>query len=113
MEMPSEKAREEITRFIKTKSSPEIEQNCAACSYCDVICPTASKPSEMRKEILGEKSCQTGALGLQLFAEDIPDNFINLGLEYDKAEKEKLLKSIADGLKDLNPNFLNNIITGT
>jgi len=96
MEMPVEKAREEVARFIDTKSSSMIEMNCASCTYCNVVCPTSSNPADLRRDMLSEKARQGGAMCIGLICEEVPANLMTIALEHEKAEKEKHLAKYTD-----------------
>ena len=52
IEMPKKEVRAEIKNMIETGKSEIITKNCAGCAYCDIICPTHSNPSHLRKVML-------------------------------------------------------------
>ena len=56
LELPKDEAAAEISQMIEKLESKVVARNCAGCSYCDIICPTQSNPSELRKEILLRKT---------------------------------------------------------
>jgi Fe-S oxidoreductase len=88
LQMPIEQAKEEISQMIKTKSSRKIIKNCAGCSYCDVICPTKSNPSALRKEIRLKNIRERGITSLAFITENMPNNLMSIGLEVNTEEKE-------------------------
>lgn len=85
--MPKDEARREISQMIDTRSSEKILSSCAGCSYCDVICPTQSQPSELRKNILQEQNRKTGVSGLRIMSDDVPFSIMTAGLEMDREAK--------------------------
>jgi len=91
IEMPIEKAKLEISLMIQKGVSKEIVRNCAGCSYCDIVCPTQSNPSLLRKEILLKQSRDKGVVCLPIISEEMPLNLMSIGLEF---EKEKKLKDL-------------------
>ncbi|MBU4316250.1 MAG: (Fe-S)-binding protein [Proteobacteria bacterium] len=99
MEMPVEKAKQEIERIIQTGSLGEVAKSCAGCGYCNVICPTQSNPLDLRKQILEKKSAGKGAVGLGLICEEVPANLMSMAMEYEKEEKEENLKAYTNPLK--------------
>ena len=92
LQLPMEKAKEEIPRMIETRSSEEIIKNCAGCSYCNTICPTQSDPAGLRKEIKLRKNREEGVGSLLLISEEAPLNLMSIGLELETKEKEENLK---------------------
>jgi len=86
-EMPKEQARSEMESMIQGEGHPDILRNCAGCSYCDIVCPTRSNPSQLRKEILLRKSRDRGVRCLSLISEEVPLNIMTIGLEFEKEEK--------------------------
>lgn len=92
-EMPIGQAKSEMELMIQGKASPEIIRNCAGCSYCDIVCPTQSNPSQLRKEILFRKSQGKGVRCLSLISEEVPLNLMSIGLEFEKEEKLKDLET--------------------
>ena len=90
--IPIEKAREEISRMIKTRTSEEIIENCAGCSYCDTICPTQSNPYGLRKEIKLRRNRDEGVGSLFLISEEVPLNIMSIGLGLETEEKKENLK---------------------
>ncbi len=96
VEMGREQARKEITRLIETRMSDSVLTHCAGCSYCDVICPTRSNPSELRKEILQGKNRQNGVSGLRIMSEQVPFNIMTAGLETDKKQKFDRLEYLSN-----------------
>jgi len=87
LQLPIEKAKEEISHMIETRKSRLIIQNCAGCSYCNMICPTQSNPWALRREIRMRKIQERGVLSLTLITEEIPHNLMTIGLEIDSEEK--------------------------
>ncbi len=93
LEMPQDEAAAEISQMIETMESKVVARNCAGCSYCDIICPTQSNPSELRKEILLKKTRTKGVSCLSLITEEVPFNLMSIGLEFEKEEKLKSLQT--------------------
>jgi Fe-S oxidoreductase len=91
MEMPVEKAKQEIERIIQTGSLGEVAKSCAGCGYCNVICPTRSNPLDLRKEILEKKSRGKGAVALTMICEGVPANMMSIALNFEREEKEQRL----------------------
>jgi len=87
LEMPKEEAKAEISQMIEKLESKVVAKNCTGCSYCDIICPTKSNPSELRKEILLKRTRTKGVSCLSLITEEIPFNLMSIGLEFEKEEK--------------------------
>ncbi|MFX1338822.1 MAG: (Fe-S)-binding protein [Promethearchaeota archaeon] len=92
MHLPREEAKVEIARMIETRKSRKIIQNCASCSYCNVICPTQSNPWALRKEIRMRRIQERGITSLALITEDMSNNLMTIGLEIDTEAKRKDLK---------------------
>lgn len=93
IQLPIEKAKEEISRMIETRTSEEIIKNCAGCGYCNIICPTQSNPSGLRKEIKLRKNRKEGVGSLLLISEEVSLNLMTIGLELETEEKkENLIK---------------------
>ncbi len=89
IEMPKEETKAEIERMIELKESTIILKNCAGCAFCDVICPTQSNPSHLRKEILSRKSSDKGRACLSLITDEVPFNMMTIGLEFEPEEQLK------------------------
>nr|MDO8081099.1 (Fe-S)-binding protein [Candidatus Freyarchaeota archaeon] len=100
LQLPIEKAKEEISRMIETKTSAEIIRNCAGCSYCNTICPTQSNPAELRKEIKLRKNRKEGVGSLLLISEEAPLNLMSIGLELETGEKMENLKKYTNPPKN-------------
>ena len=83
MKLPTEKAKEEISRMIEARKSSLINRDCAVCGYCDVICPTQSNPSVLRREIKVSDFKETGVSRLRLYADENPHNLKSICLEID------------------------------
>ena len=66
MHFPVESAKEEISKMIETGGSRIEMKSCAGCSYCDIICPTGSNPSALRKEIRLRRSREKGVRSIML-----------------------------------------------
>ena len=92
LQLPIEKAKEEISRMIETRKSRKIIQNCASCSYCNVICPTQSNPWALRREIRLRNIHERGVISLALITEEMPHNLMSIALEIDSEEKSKDLE---------------------
>ena len=97
LEMPKDEAAAEISQMIEKIESKVVARNCTGCSYCDIICPTQSNPSELRKEILLKKTRTKGVSCLSMITEEVPYNLMSIGLEFEKEEK---LKNLEDGQKN-------------
>lgn len=91
MQLPIEKAKEEISLMIETRKSRLILKNCASCSYCNVICPTQSNPWALRREIRLRNFHERGVVGLTLITEEMPQNLMAISLEINSEEKSKNL----------------------
>lgn len=89
MQLPIEKAKEEISLMIETRKSKKIIHNCAGCSYCNVICPTQSNPWALRKEIRLRHIHERGVSSLPLITEEMPNNLMSISYEVDSIEKSK------------------------
>jgi heterodisulfide reductase subunit D len=89
--MNPEKAKAEIVKMIGTRSSSEIDRNCARCSYCNVICPTNSNPCDLREEIFTAKTRKKGARSLALICREVPFNLMSIAIEHEAGDKERLL----------------------
>ena len=87
LELPIEQAKEEISHMIKTRTSRKIIKNCAGCSYCDIVCPTKSNPSALRKEIRLKNIHEKGISSLAFITEDMPHNLMSIGFEVNNEEK--------------------------
>ncbi|MGQ9720436.1 MAG: (Fe-S)-binding protein [Candidatus Jordarchaeum sp.] len=92
LQLPLEKAKEEISRMIETRTSEEILRNCAGCSYCNTICPTRSEPAGLRKEIRLKKNREEGVGSLLLITEEVPLNLMSIGFELEIEKKRENLK---------------------
>ncbi|MBN1800543.1 MAG: (Fe-S)-binding protein [Candidatus Lokiarchaeota archaeon] len=88
IQMPIDQAKEEIIRMIETKESKKIINECTGCSYCDIICPTESNPSDLRREIRLKNYCENGVRCTGIITEDMPYNLMSIGFEIDKEQKE-------------------------
>ncbi len=91
IELPKDEAAAEVKQMVEKKESKVLAKNCAGCAYCDVICPTHSNPSELRKEILLKKNRTKGVSCLSIISEQVPFNLMSIGLEFEKEEKLKNL----------------------
>ena len=89
IELSKKEARAEIKNMIETGESEIIAKNCAVCTYCDIICPTHSNPSHLRKEMLSRKRNDRGIACLGLFTDDVPFNMMSVGLEFEPEEQLK------------------------
>lgn len=92
LEMPIDLAKEEFSKLIETRFSDMVSKSCADCSYCDVICPGKANPSYLIKEMRLERSKTEGLTCMALLTEEVPVNFMSVGLGVDTAEKEKNLE---------------------
>jgi Fe-S oxidoreductase len=88
LQLPTESAKIEISKMIETRSSEKIIKNCASCSYCNVICPTASNPYELIREIRLRNYREKGVRCTSLITEEIPHNLMSIGLEIDTEAKK-------------------------
>jgi Fe-S oxidoreductase len=91
IELPEDEAVAEIIQMVEKRESKVLAKNCAGCSYCDVVCPAKSNPSELRKEILVKKNRTKGVSCLSIISEQVPFNLMSIGLEFEKEEKLKKL----------------------
>lgn len=91
LELPKDQAKEEVNQMIEKMDSRVVLKNCAGCSYCDIICPTQSNPSELRKEIMLRKSRERGVSSLSIISDQVPWNIMSIGLEFEKEAKQKAL----------------------
>lgn len=94
-EIPINEAKVEISQMIDKRESKIISRNCASCSYRDIICPTQSNPTDLRKEILLEKTGTKGVSCLSLITEEVPFNLMSIGLEFEKEEKLEALNAFS------------------
>ncbi|MFX1586334.1 MAG: (Fe-S)-binding protein [Promethearchaeota archaeon] len=93
LQLPTERAKEEISKMIKTKNSRKIIKNCAGCSYCNIVCPTESSPYELIREIRLQNYREKGVRCTALITEGIPNNLMSIGLEIDtEAKKHDLIQ---------------------
>jgi len=67
----------------------KIMANCSGCSYCNVICPTGSNPSELINEMRLKKIGEVGLPNLAMRAEENPYNVISLSLELNAEVKKQ------------------------
>jgi Fe-S oxidoreductase len=104
LEMPQEESQAEIKRMVELKESPIILKNCAGCALCDVLCPTQSNPSHLRKEILTKINSNKGRACLSLITDKVPFNMMTIGLEFDPAEQLKDMEAY------LNPDPNNEVL---
>ena len=77
--------------MIETRSSQKIIQNCASCSYCNILCPTDSHPYELIREIRLKDHLEKGVRCTALITEEIPHNLMAIGLEMDSESKKQNL----------------------
>jgi len=96
MEMPVSQAKEEIIKLVESRHSSEILKNCAGCGYCNVICPTQSNPTDLRKSIRQNKIRDSGTNCMWILREDVPDNIMTIALKHNKEEKEKTLEKFSN-----------------
>ncbi|MFX0012853.1 MAG: (Fe-S)-binding protein [Candidatus Hermodarchaeota archaeon] len=89
LQMPTESAKAEISKMIETRTSQKIIQNCASCSYCNIICPTDSHPYELIREIRLRDHREKGIRCTALITEEIPHNLMAIGLEMDTESKKQ------------------------
>ncbi len=88
LQLPIESAKEEISKMIETRSSQRIIKNCASCSYCNIVCPTESRPYELIREIRFRNYRENGVRCISLITEEIPHNLMLIGLEIDTEAKK-------------------------
>jgi Fe-S oxidoreductase len=91
LRLPVEIAKEEISKMIETRISQKIIKNCASCSYCNVICPTGSRPYELIREIRLKNYRDNGVRSIGLITDEIPHNLMSIALEIDKEKKQREL----------------------
>jgi Fe-S oxidoreductase len=86
LQLPPESAKIEISKMIETRSSQKIIQNCASCSYCNIVCPTGSNPYELIREIRLRNHREKGVRCTLLITEEIPYNLMSIALESKKQD---------------------------
>jgi Fe-S oxidoreductase len=89
LHLPTESAKQEISKMIETRTSQKIIQNCASCSYCNVICPTGSNPYSLIREIRLKNYRENGVRSVGLITEEIPHNLMSIALELNTDEKQR------------------------
>ncbi|MDX1799074.1 MAG: (Fe-S)-binding protein [Candidatus Lokiarchaeia archaeon] len=89
LHLPTESAKREISKMIETRTSGKIIQNCASCSYCNVICPTGSNPYSLIREIRLKNYRENGVRSIGLITEEIPHNLMSIALEINTDEKQR------------------------
>jgi Fe-S oxidoreductase len=99
LQLPVERAKEEIEKMIKTKSSRKIIKSCASCSYCNTICPTGSRPYDLIREVRLKNYREKGVRCISLITEEIPDNLMSIGLKIDTNEKNYDLNTYTHPIK--------------
>jgi len=100
MEMEPNKAIEEMSRAVETRSYSENLKYCIGCAYCDTLCPTQSNPASLRKELIEAQtrqgSVKKGIRGMGLICEEVPANMMAIALGFEKEEKVKNLEIYAN-----------------
>ena len=91
LQLPIESAKEEISKMIETKSSQLVLKGCAGCSYCNIICPTGSRPYELIREMRLRRSSKRGVGCMALTTEEIPHNLMSIAAEIEAEEKKRYL----------------------
>ncbi|MBY8986001.1 MAG: (Fe-S)-binding protein [Candidatus Lokiarchaeota archaeon] len=91
LKLPIESAKEEISKLIETRYSRTVLKGCAGCSYCNLICPTGSRPYNLIREIRSQYSREKGVGCMALISEEIPHNLMSIALETDTEEKKRNL----------------------
>lgn len=99
LQLPTERAKKEISKMIETRNSRKIIKNCASCSYCNTICPTGSRPYELIREIRLRNYSENGVRCTSLITEEIPYNLMSIGLEIDTETKKQDLRKYENPLK--------------
>ena len=99
LHLPIESAKTEISKAIETRSSQKIINNCAGCSYCNVVCPTRSNPYELIREIRLRNYREKGVRCTALINEEIPHNLMSIGLEIETEAKTQDLSYYENPLK--------------
>ncbi len=89
LQLPIESAKEEISRLIDKRKSRLILKNCASCSYCNLVCPTGSRPYNLIREIRLERSREKGVRSMVLITEEMPHNLMSIALEIEAEEKKR------------------------
>jgi Fe-S oxidoreductase len=87
LDMSKEQAKQAIVPLVENKDPANVLSQCAGCSLCDILCPTNSNPSELRKEIKQAHNRETGVSGLELMSDEVPFSIMSAGLETDKEAK--------------------------
>ncbi|MFW9972623.1 MAG: (Fe-S)-binding protein [Candidatus Odinarchaeota archaeon] len=100
LQLPTESAKEEISKMIEMKTSQKIIKSCASCSYCDVVCPTGSNPYSLIREIRLRNYRENGVRSIGLITEEIPHNLMSIALKIDKEEKEHELNKYENPSKN-------------
>ncbi|MFX1489676.1 MAG: 4Fe-4S dicluster domain-containing protein, partial [Promethearchaeota archaeon] len=88
LQLPIESAKEEISKMIETRSSQVVLKGCAGCSYCNIICPTGSRPYDLIREMRLLRSTERGIRSIGLITEEVSHNLMSIAAEID-AEKKK------------------------
>jgi Fe-S oxidoreductase len=91
LQLPTESAKQEISKMIETRNSQKIIKNCASCSYCNVICPTGSNPYSLIREIRLKNYRENGVRSIGLITEEISHNLMSIALEINTDEKQRAL----------------------
>jgi len=89
LQLPVERAKEEISKLIETRNSRTVLKNCASCSYCNLICPTGSMPYSLIRDIRLQRSVERGVRCMALITEEIPHNLMSIALEIENEEKKR------------------------
>ena len=79
--------------MIKTRTSRKIIKSCAGCAYCNTICPTASNPYGLIREIRLQNYNKNGVRCTSLITEEIPHNLMSIGLGINTETKKQDLKN--------------------
>lgn len=96
IKMTKEDARREVSRMIESGVSEAVLSSCAGCAYCDAICPTASNPSALRKDILQAHNRSAGVSPLRIMSDASPYSIMSAGLEIDRDAKLEKLNALTN-----------------
>ena len=91
LDMSVETAQDEIITMIETRTSETILTRCAACGYCNSICPTESNPLSLMREIKANHYANTGVPGMFLNTQEVTPNMLSMCSEVNAPVKAEIL----------------------
>ncbi|MFX1554769.1 MAG: (Fe-S)-binding protein [Promethearchaeota archaeon] len=100
LQLPTENAKEEISKMIETRISRKIIKSCASCSYCNTICPTGSNPYSLIREIRLKNYRENGVRSIGLITEEIPHNLMSIALKINTEKKQRELNEYENPIKN-------------